>query len=258
MQPIFVPRPIEIAQWSVSIAVFFLSLVEGYIVINKQYESTFEPYDPLPESKWFWQVDPDVRSIEEPPPNDIMKEELALYQCNQGPWPSWYISWNYATHTWDWGRGWRRHGLPPPNKRKPASQEDKWYWQEDPVGQLPNAPPPNVDMVNDKDDYDNRAKIPWPSWYLVPVLQPDGSLIWGQDWIKEREPELPAWYYAAPPPNLVGINDKNYAFKTVFSFLMVYFLVMMADWVHGPYIYAVYKEMRLSEGKLCMKIQLKL
>lgn len=213
----------------------------------------YDPYDPAPGTKWTWQSNPELRSNEEPPPNDLMKEELALYETNQGPWPSWYIGWNYTLSTWDWGRGWRRDGRPADSKRGPANLQDRWYWQENANKRLPDETPATAAMLEEETQHRTHPS-PWPSWYLLPEF--DGALgeaparenlVWGREW--RREEPLNMSEYKAPPPHRDTPASPEKAWATVYSFLVVYALIVLADWIQGPYVYAIYKEMGIPEGE---------
>lgn len=235
--------------------VLFLCIAAFAIDLFFSKPDAHDPYDPAPGTKWLWQSNPELRSNEEPPPNDLMKEELALHEAGEGPWPSWYIGWNYTFSDWDWGRGWRRHGLPADSRRGPASLGDRWFWQDDPAHSLPSDPPPTQAMQDEAARHRTGA-APWPSYFLTPEFEGAAdeapsrdNLVWGRAWRKEEMPDIEISGWRAPPAHRDTPTDAATAWTVVCSFLVVYALIMLADWIQGPYVYAIYKEMGISEGK---------
>lgn len=213
-------------------------------------QDEFQLYEPSPGTKWVWQENPELRSTLEPPPNELMKGELAVFQSGVGRWPSWFIGWDYENGTWDWAGGWRGDGVPPQSRREPLAEGLKWYWQVPAESRLPDEPPPTGEMDAEANAYGQRQG-PMPAWFLIsqrqenPPLEP--SIVWGQEWHRDERLDRSKW--REPPPFLESAVDEYTAGKVVISFIAVYLLVMLADWIQGPYIYAIYKELKVPEGK---------
>lgn len=251
------PELLSFAPWLFLYISIFAFIAD--ILFSTRPDTSEDPYEPNPGTKWFFQLNPKLRSGEEPPPNDEMKEELALFQTDQGEWPSWYIDWNFQTGTWDWAKGWRREGLPPMSKRLPTMEGQRWYLQQDSKDRRPDEPPPNQQMVAEELLY-NYDQGPWPPWYLTSELKelaegvpvPASPVwVWGREWKRDGVANLSI--PKTPPPKWQNQTDASTAGKTVSSFLAVYSLIMMADWIQGPYVYAIYKELQISESK-CFQI----
>lgn len=236
---------------------FFCSSIIAYfadLLLSTRPNTDDDPYEPLPRTKWVYQQNPKLRSIEEPPPTDEMREEEALFQAQQGPWPSWYVEWDYQNNTWNWGAGWRRKGLPPVSKREPTGDGQRWYWQEDPKDRKADEPLANEQML-EEERLALAKRAPWPLWYRRSqkaqsqenVEAADPIWVWERQWYRERIPNMPN--PPSSPAFLEEPTDDSTALKTVSSFLLVYFLVMMADWMQGPYVYAVLRELKIPERK---------